>query len=150
MTIAHDTLTFDRRYDASPSRVWAAYADTRAREAWSAPTDTAEVSIDSVDFRSGGRETARCGTRGDMKWRLELTYHAVVPERTICFSEELWEGEMLLTVALISFEFEPDGAGSRVRVTDQVASFVGGEGIEGHGEGYAQALDKLGRMLVPA
>jgi hypothetical protein len=34
--------------------VFAAYVDTRAREVWSAPSDTAEVHIVDEDVRTGG------------------------------------------------------------------------------------------------
>jgi hypothetical protein len=39
---------------ASLHRVFAAYVDTRAREVWSAPRDTAEVHIVDEDVRTGG------------------------------------------------------------------------------------------------
>ncbi|HVL43037.1 MAG TPA: hypothetical protein VM348_12855 [Brevundimonas sp.] len=34
MTLRHQTLTFEREYDASPRRLFAAFADPRARERW--------------------------------------------------------------------------------------------------------------------
>lgn len=148
MDLHHQTLVLERHFAATPAEVFAAFADPVARAAWSAPTEDAVVEIDSCEFRDGGRETARCGPKGNLGYNLAIVYHEVVPDTRIVFSEELSEGDFRLTVALVSFEMAPaaDG-GTDVRVTDQVASHVGAEGIEGHAEGYRCALANLEAWL---
>ena len=147
MDLAHDTLTFTRHFNAPPTRLFAAFADPREREIWSAPSPTAEVRIETSDFRTGGRETARCGGKGDLRWRLSTVYHTVVSDRLVSFTEELWEGDTLLTVALITFDFAPDGSGTNLTLTDQVTSFVGADAIHGHRQGYTAALGNLSTMV---
>jgi hypothetical protein len=52
MPVHHETLRMERLFQASLHRVFAAYVDTRAREVWSAPSDTAEVRIIDEDCPS--------------------------------------------------------------------------------------------------
>lgn len=144
MEIHHETLVFERVFDAPPSRLFAAYVDTKAREKWSAPSPSAEVKIDSSDVRTGGHETARCGGKGNLRWTLKVNYHHVTPDRQITFTEELWDGERVLTVALITFDLQAVGDDrTALTLTDQITSFVGADAVGGHREGYTQALANL-------
>jgi uncharacterized protein YndB with AHSA1/START domain len=148
MDLHHDTITFERSFIVPPARMFGAYADPRQREVWSAPSPTAAVRIDTCDLRTGGRETARCGSKDDLRWSLNVLYHNVVPDRLITFTEELWEGDQILTVALITFDFAPSGTGTRLTLTDQVTSFVGKEAISGHRQGYTAALANLAAHVL--
>lgn len=150
MTLAHETLTFERRFDATPARVFRAYTDPEVRMVWSAPSDGEEVQIDHAEVRTGGQERARCGPKGDLKWTMKVAYHWVETDRLIHFTEELWEGDCLLTVAQITFDIAAAGSGSRLTVTDQLTSFVGADAVDGHRKGYPAALDHLGLLLGPA
>ena len=144
MEIYHETLVFEREFDAPPPRLFAAYTDARAREKWSSPSPTAEVKIDSSDVRTGGHETGRCGGKGDLRWTLKMMYHHVTPDRQITFTEELWDGDQILTVALITFDLMAIGDNkTALTLTDQITSFVGADAVGGHREGYTQALDNL-------
>jgi uncharacterized protein YndB with AHSA1/START domain len=151
MDIFHETLAFERSFDAPPARLFEAYADPRQREAWSAPNPETVIVIDETDLRTGGRETARCGSTDNLNWTMRVTYHRVEDGRLITFTEELWDGAKLLTVALITFEFRTrSDAGTLLTLTDQVTSFVGEGGVAGHREGYTKALENLAASLVPA
>jgi uncharacterized protein YndB with AHSA1/START domain len=139
----------ERVFQASPAQVFAAYVDARAREVWSAPRETAEVRIIDEDVRTGGSETTRCGGKGDMRYRTEVRYHLVETDRLISFSETLLEGDTVLMAALITFEFVDVSSGAtKLALTDQISSFVGAEGVEGHRTGFSQALDNLQKMLA--
>lgn len=56
----------------------------------------------------------------------------------------------LQSVALVTWEVIPASEGSRPIVTDQVASFVGPDMLEGTQAGTAAALDLLGAWLTDA
>lgn len=150
MPLHHDTITLERTFPVPAARLFQAFADPREREVWSAPSADTEVRIDSSDMRSGGREAARCGVKGAMKWRLNVTYHLVDQDRLITFTEELRDGDDMLTIALISVEFAEVPDGTHLKIIDQVASFVGPDGVAGHREGYTKALENLQGLLVPA
>ena len=49
----HSTFVIDRDYDASPTRVFAAWADVNAKGQWFGPGGEHEHDL---DFREGGRE----------------------------------------------------------------------------------------------
>ena len=150
MSVQHETLRLERVFQASPQQVFAAYIDTRAREVWSAPSETAEVRIINEDVRTGGSESTRCGVKGDARYRTEVRYHLVETDRLISFSETQLEGDTVLMAALITFEFFDAGSGaSKLVLTDQITSFVGTDGVKGHRTGFSQALDNLQRMVAP-
>ena len=151
MDIHHETLVFEREFDVTPERLFQAYANPKEREIWSAPTPEAVIVIDETDVRTGGREIARCGSAENLNWTMKVYYHWVIEGRQITFTEELWEGGAVLTIALITFEFHTrSGNGTRLKLTDQVTSFVGQGGVAGHREGYLKALDNLVASLSSA
>ena len=151
MDIYHETLVFEREFSATPDRLFQAYADPKQREVWSAPTPETVIVIDESDVRTGGREIARCGSAENLNWTMKVAYHSVVENRLITFTEELWDGDSILTVALITFEFQPSGTnGTKLTLTDQVTSLVGEGGVAGHSDGYTKALANLAASLVPA
>lgn len=151
MKLHHETIKIDRIFPVDTSKVFAAYTDIKVREQWSAPDKTTEIRITESDIRTGGFETGKCGTKGeDLNWLMKVAYHRVEEDRLINFTEELWDGDNLLTVALITFDIEsaPDG-GTILRLTDHVTSFVGEGGAQGHRDGYSIALDNLLALLSP-
>lgn len=151
MDIHHETLVFERDFDATPERLFQAYTDPTERQIWSAPTPESVIIIDETDVRTGGRETARCGSAGKLNWTMKVVYHRVTEGRQITFTEELWDGDEILTVALTTFDFEKRGTtGARLKLTDQITSFVGKGGAAGHREGYKKALANLAASLIPA
>ncbi|MEM9010274.1 MAG: SRPBCC domain-containing protein [Pseudomonadota bacterium] len=151
MDIHHETVVLQHDFEAPPARVFQAYTDPKQREIWSAPTPDTLVVIDETEVRTGGQETARCGSPDNLAWTMKSAYHLVLEDRLITFTEELWEGDAILTLALITFDLSarPEG-GTRLILTDQVTSFVGKGGAGGHRDGYTKALDNLAASLVPA
>jgi len=63
-TVQHSTIVVERRYDASPARVFAAWADAAGRSRWDVPGDDWELAEHEQDFRVGGREASRFGPKG--------------------------------------------------------------------------------------
>lgn len=149
MDIHHETIALKNPLPAPPDSVFRAFVDTEARQEWSAPDSTTEIRIIESDVRTGGSETGKCGTRGEeLKWRMDVAYHLVEENRLITFTEELWDGDALLTVALITFDIRGTSDGTCVlHLTDQVTSFIGDGGARGHRDGYARALDNMASML---
>ncbi|MEM7686925.1 MAG: SRPBCC domain-containing protein [Pseudomonadota bacterium] len=149
MDITHDTVVLERTFKAPSSRLFKAYADPKQRKIWCVPGEGMVFDIREAEVRTAGRETAHCGPEGDMKWRMDLIYHRVEQDRLIVFTEDLWEGDTLLTVALITFDIHDNGQnGCTLTVTDQITSFVGDEAVFGHQEGYTHAMQNLEAMVT--
>ncbi|MGD1884871.1 MAG: SRPBCC domain-containing protein [Paracoccaceae bacterium] len=151
MDIYHETLVFEREFSTTPDSLFEAYADPKQREVWSAPTPETIIVIDESDVQTGGREIARCGSAENLSWTMKVAYHSVITNRLITFTEELWDGDSILTIALITFDFQSSGTvGTKLKLTDQVTSLVGEGGVAGHRDGYTKALANLAASLVSA
>ena len=141
--VNHDTIVLERSYEATPGRVFEAFASPEARMRWGVPSANVELVYDATDFRVGGVDISRCGPRGNLVYRVETRYRDIVPERRIISIETVSEGENRLSFALITVEFLPAGSGTLLVLTDQVAAFGGASMIAGHRAGHARALNNL-------
>src|SRR3981081_56775 len=143
----HGTVVFERTYNAPISCVYAALADPVARANWSAPSETSIFMYDETDFRVGGRDIFRCGSKSDPRYRGETPYHDIVPERRIVSTEVGDELDKRLSVAVIPLELEREGERTKLKLTVQIVALDGHGMIEGTKAGYTDALDNLGRYL---
>lgn len=141
--VNHDTIVFERSYDAPPARVFEAFARPEARMRWGVPSANVELVYDQADFRVGGLDIGRCGPRGNLVYRIETRYSDIIPERRIIYNEVVFQDDSRLCFGLITVELQPQGKGTRLTLTDQVAAFGGAGMIAGHKAGHAGALDNL-------
>ena len=75
--ITHERFTLERRYDATPAQIFAAWKDVEGRTQWQKPADHLHLVYDADDFRVGGRDISRCSygpaSRSDpSRWRASL------------------------------------------------------------------------------
>lgn len=141
MTLVHETLTFERDYDASPARLFAALADPRARARWSVP-EGARLVYDQSEFRVGGIDLCRCGAPDDLRYHVENRYLAIAPPERIVLSETVREGDRVLSHSLNSFEIAATATGVRLTLTIQLAALEPGMAA-GVRHGHSAALDNL-------
>ena len=145
--VHHATIKLERAYAAPIERVYSEFADPRARAEWSAPSNDALV-YDEAEFREGARDVFRCGPLSDLKFRGVTTYQVIIPNRCVISTETLSQGTTRLAVALNTLEFEPTAVGAILRLTVQIASFVGPGMVTGYESGNRSALEGLERHLV--
>lgn len=147
--LAHDTLTFERRFDHPPKVVFDAYADIDQRALWSAPSDDEVVIFESHDFSVGGVDRFLCGLKDSPSFAGTTRYEAIVDGEAIVFTERLTNLEDdLSAVSLVTWSVTPDGEGSLLTIVDQVTSIVGDGPISGSRQGYTAMLDQLERYLA--
>ena len=121
--VRHDTFELTRRFDASAQSVFAAFADTAIRRRWfRLPGSGATY---QHEFGVGGGETAH-STFTSMDSPPELLeyrsrYIDVVPDRRIVFAYESTVDRILRWTALVTVLLDPDGEGTVLRWTEQVA-----------------------------
>jgi len=142
--LTHATIVMDRRYAATPARVFAAWADIEARKRWSAPNDTIRIEYETADFREGGRDVSYCVENGTREHVAEVTYLDIAADRSIVFAEAVSLRGKRLSAALISVELAPDDAGARLLLTLQIAAFDP-EMEKGYQFGWSAALDNLAK-----
>lgn len=143
-SVTHATIVLERVYDASPARVFQALADPQARARWGTPSKNVDLVYDKTDFRVGGLDVSRCGPRGSLIYRVETRYVDIEPAQRIVSTELVCEGWNRLSVSLITVELHPEGASTRLVLTDQIAAFGGKDMIAGSQAGFKAALDNLG------
>src|SRR5712671_3380477 len=125
--VGRHSLTFKRRLNAAPAKVYAAWTDPEKIIRWFGRSDARPGSFEAeIDARIGG------------------VYREVVPNQKLVFSwawHSTPERESLVTVSL-----KPDGDGTLLTLTheqlfDQAAR-------DGHERGWLGALDKLERFIA--
>ncbi len=146
MTLVHETLAFEREYDASPTRLFAALADPRARERWSVPGGALLV-YDEADFRTGGIDRCRCGAPDDLRYRVENRYLEIEPGERIVLSETVREDDRVLSHSLNAFELAATATGVRLNLTIQLAALEPGMAA-GVRHGHSAALENLAAELI--
>jgi uncharacterized protein YndB with AHSA1/START domain len=84
-SVIHSTFSLERVYQATPARVFAAWADPGAKARWFAGPDSEH----RLDFRVGGREVAQGANRDGDMLTFEATYHDIVPQARIVYGSSL-------------------------------------------------------------
>lgn len=143
--LAHATLVMERTYNATPQRVFAAWADVAARQRWSAPADNIRIEYKEADFREGGRDVSRCIEPGNADYLATVNYLDIRKDSRIVFAEDVVHGNVRVSAALISVELTPQGDATHLALTLQIASFDGAGMEQGYQFGWSAALDNLGK-----
>lgn len=147
-------FTIERRYDASPERVFRAYADPVAFRRWFVEAPGATIHEWAHDFRVGGRGGGRYrfGAQEHDGFNDTLFLDIVENVRIILsyvMGRDLADGPRRDSASLATIELAADGAGTRLIYTEQGAYFGedGGAHIPLREEGCALMFDNLAREL---
>jgi uncharacterized protein YndB with AHSA1/START domain len=146
-SVEHAGFTIQRRYDAAPERVFAAWADPASKARWFAGPEDWESGPHELDFREGGSEIASGGPKEGPVHRYRAIYWEVVPNERIVYTYELLIGEDRSSVSLVTVELERDGDGTMLTLTEHGAFFDGLEDPNVREGGTGSLLDGLGREL---
>jgi uncharacterized protein YndB with AHSA1/START domain len=144
-TTLHATLIFERHVPAPVEQVFEAFADPVARSDWGAPSDTSVVIYDAADFREGGEDRFRCGSRANPNIHGTTRYLDIVRSRRVVSSETIEMDGKRLCASLTTLEFVTDGETTKLTNTTQLASFIGENMVRGHETGTNASLDNLVR-----
>ncbi len=141
-SVKHSTFTLERTYSAAPAAVFGAwsYQETKAR--WFAVHDDRY----SLDFRVGGTEIVHGAGESSLVARSE--YHDIVREERIVYTTALFTDEILSTMSLTTVQFEADGDGTRLILTEHDVFLDDREQPEWREQGTGNWLDALGRQVA--
>ncbi|MFN3932887.1 MAG: SRPBCC domain-containing protein [Brevundimonas sp.] len=151
--VAHGTFTIERRYDASPARVFAAYADPVAFRRWFVDGKGFTIHEWTHDFRVGGRSGGRFRHGGEENdvWFNETRHLDIVPDLRIVIAyvmgRETPDGPVRNSVSLATTELVADGAGTRLIYTEQGAFLESADHIAMREHGCREMLEGLARDL---
>ncbi len=142
-SVEHATFVVERTYDASPARVFAAWASREAKSRWFLePGGEFEL-----DFRVGGREFSRGGLPDGTVYTFEGRYQDILPDERIVYAYDMHLDDTRISVSLATVELKPEGGSTRLILTEQGA-FLDGLDTPGEREqGTGSLLDALGEEL---
>ena len=143
MSVTHHTFSVDRSYDASPERVYAAWANLDEKRRWWAGGDDGL----ELDFRVGGRELSE-GTAGDMRYRYEAVYQDIVPNERIIYTYEMHINDARTSVSVATVQFAAESDGTRLTFTEQGAFLDGLDSGELRENGTGSLLGFLDSYLA--
>lgn len=143
----HATFTIERIYDATPARVFAAYADPKLKARWFNGPEEWGPDEHSMDFRVGGRETSVGGPKGGPVHAMNGIYQDIVPNERIVMTYDMTLDGVRISVSLGTTELRPEGSRTRLVYTEQGVYLDGFDDAGGREHGTRELLDALGRFL---
>lgn len=156
-TTEHATFSVEREYKHAPAKVFAAWADPRAKRAWFAEGEGWEIKSFDLDFREGGSESSKFrfmkgeATFGEETWfGNDTVFNEIAPNQRIVFTYSMDRNGVRFSVSLACAEFKPAGAGTRLIFTEHAAFFEGGDGAPMREAGWRALLQKLDEHLLAA
>jgi uncharacterized protein YndB with AHSA1/START domain len=146
-SVTHAIVVVERTYDASPARVFAAWADPAAKARWFGAPDEGTAEFE-LDFRVGGREINR-GTGPDgQTYTFEGRYQDIVPDQRIVYAYDMHLDEARISVSLGTVELKPEGERTRLTYTEQGAFLDGLDTPKQREQGTGSLLDALGAEVA--
>ena len=144
----HATFVIERVYDATPARVFAAFAEDDAKLKWFGGPEEWARTAREFDFRVGGREYHSGGPAGGQQHVFDARYYDIIPDERIVYAYEMYLDTTRISVSLTTVELIPEGSGkTRLKFTEQGVFLDGFDGAAGREEGSRWLLDKLGASL---
>jgi uncharacterized protein YndB with AHSA1/START domain len=146
-SVTHTTFTLERTYNASPKRVFSAFADPAIKATWFGGPPEWDHQPGEFDFRVGGRETDIGGPKGGPVSSFDARYYDIVPDERIIFAYDMLSGDDRISVSLATIQLEPAGEGTKLTFTEQGAFLEGYDDPSERERGTRELLDALGRAV---
>jgi uncharacterized protein YndB with AHSA1/START domain len=146
-SVTHATFTVERTYDAAPEKVFAAFANPAEKRRWFAEGEGWHADKFEMDFRPGGIETCIFRFGDGPTGRNDTVYQDIVENRRIIAAYTMTIGGNRISASLATIEFEPAGAGTRLKYTEQDAFLDGHDNAAQREEGCRGLLETLAAQL---
>ncbi|HXZ00281.1 MAG TPA: SRPBCC family protein [Stellaceae bacterium] len=143
----HAAFSLERIYDASPARVFAAWASAEAKARWFNGGEEWTPIERVLDFRIGAREHVSGAWRGGTVSRFDARYHDIVANERIVYAYDMHLDDRHISVSLATVTFKPAGAGTRLILTEQGVFLDGYDDAGARERGTGGLLDRLGAAL---
>jgi uncharacterized protein YndB with AHSA1/START domain len=139
------SLTIERRINAPPEKIYAAWTEPKNLIRWFGPAMVKQETVRAnIDARIGGRYRISFDDEHGKHHEVGGTYRELVPYSRVVFSwawHSTPERESQVTVLL-----RPDGAGTLLTLHHE--QFFDAAARDAHEQGWTGTLDKLQRILA--
>ncbi len=140
----HGTFTIDRVYDASPARVFKAFADPKSKARWFAGPDGWKELQRDMDFRVGGQEIAHGRFPNGVESKFTARYHEIIPNERIVYIYDMHVNGAHMSVSLATVELSlKSGGKTALKFTEQAVYVDGKDGNENRREGTTFLLEQI-------
>jgi uncharacterized protein YndB with AHSA1/START domain len=146
-SVTHATFTVERRYEATPADVFAAWADPVAKQRWFADAEDWTTTDYELDFRVGGGERFRTRPKDGPLMSYDAVYQDIVPEQRIVYSYAMARDEQRISVSVATVQIAAATEGTRLVYTEQGAFLDGLDVAASREQGMGSLLDALGAEL---
>jgi uncharacterized protein YndB with AHSA1/START domain len=146
-SIEHASFTLERRYEASPAKVFSAWADPEAKARWFSGPEDWEREQHELDFRIGGRERSVGGPKGGPVSTYTAVYWDIVPDERIVYTYEMLLDGTRVSVSLATITLREDGEGTILSLTEHGAFLDGADSSARREQGTVGLLEQLARAL---
>jgi uncharacterized protein YndB with AHSA1/START domain len=146
-SVTHATFVLEHAYPVAPARVFDAWADPAVKARWfsGAPDRAAEPM--KMDFRVGGTEQAVTRGDGGPVIVYEGLFRDIVPGERIVVANWIDVDGQRISVSQFTAEFQADGSGTRIVVTEQGAYLDGHDSPDSRAIGIRAQLAALAAEL---
>ena len=143
----HDTFRIDRHFDATPARVFRAFADPQAKARWFGSPEMKRED-EEFDFREGGRESLTSVLDDGTRFGFVATYTDIVPDQRIVYTYEMNMNGKRISVSVATVEMRAGAAGGTdFTLTEQGAYLDGLDNPAQRRQGTEDLMDALRRAL---
>jgi uncharacterized protein YndB with AHSA1/START domain len=146
-SVTHGTFVIERRYDHSPARVFAAWSTPEGKAAWFVGANEWQQVERVLDFRIGGEERLKGAFPGGRTTDFRSRSFDIVQDRRIVYAYAMHIDDAKISVSLATIELHPDGAGTRLVLTEQGAFLDGYDDAGNRERGTRGLLDQLEAAL---
>ncbi|WP_119302763.1 SRPBCC family protein [Dongia deserti] len=143
----HGTFTLERVYDAAPARVFRAWSDVAIKARWFVGPADWHLIERAMDFRVGGKERLRGRKGSGVVSTFDSVYLDIVAGERIIYSYDMRLDDRHISVSLATVELKPEGAGTRLTITEQGVFLDGYDDAGSRERGTRILLDQLGAEL---
>lgn len=148
MSVTHGMFCLERRYEAAPARVFAAFATEEGKQRWfSGANDAWDPVHREFDFRVGGKEALEGKWKVGRVTRFDATYYDIRDGERIVYVYEMTVDGTKISTSLATIEFEADGTGTRLKITEQGAFLDGYDDAGSRETGTVALLERLRESL---
>lgn len=147
-SVVHGSFHLERTYQASVERVWRAFTQAEAKQAWfGGPPGKWELLERHMDVREGGTERLKGRWEGGTVSLFDAMYHDVVPRERLVYSYTMHLNDRKISVSLATIELRADTGHTTVRVSEHGAFLDGYDDAGSREHGTGLLLDALGSSL---